>query len=68
MPGKDFFTNTEVSAASAATPSPAPAPVAESPSASTVYYNARLDPKNYLEGPLSTNAATRLRQMLARPG
>ncbi len=33
-----------------------------------VYYNARLDPKNYLEGPLSHNAATRLRQMLARPG
>lgn len=33
-----------------------------------VYYNPRLDPKNYLEGPLSLNAATRLRQMLARPG
>lgn len=32
------------------------------------YYNARLDPKNYLEGPLSTNPATRLRQLLARPG
>lgn len=32
------------------------------------YYNPRLDPKNYLEGPLSDNAATRLRQMLARPG
>ena len=32
------------------------------------YYNARLDPKNYLEGPLSHNPATRLRQMLARPG
>ncbi|KAF9012547.1 oxaloacetate acetylhydrolase [Cyathus striatus] len=32
------------------------------------YYNARLDPKNYLDGPLSANAATRLRQMLARPG
>ncbi|TFK44933.1 oxaloacetate acetylhydrolase [Crucibulum laeve] len=68
MPGKDFFTNTEVSAAPTAAPPPAPAPVAESPSVSTVYYNARLDPKNYLEGPLSTNAATRLRQMLARPG
>jgi hypothetical protein len=27
-----------------------------------------LDPKNYLEGPLSVNPATRLRQMLARPG
>lgn len=33
-----------------------------------VYYNARLDPKNFLEGPLSLNPATRLRQMLARPG
>lgn len=33
-----------------------------------VYYNARLDPKNYLDGPLSWNPATRLRQMLARPG
>ena len=33
-----------------------------------VYYNARLDPKNFLEGPLSPNAATRLRQLLARPG
>ncbi len=33
-----------------------------------VYYNARLDPKNYTEGPLSPIASTRLRQMLARPG
>ncbi|KAF7351045.1 Phosphoenolpyruvate pyruvate domain-containing [Mycena sanguinolenta] len=33
-----------------------------------VYYNARLDPSNYMEGPLSCNPATRLRQMLARPG
>lgn len=32
------------------------------------YYNPRLDPKNYLDGPLSTNPATRLRQLLARPG
>ncbi|KAJ7772057.1 oxaloacetate acetylhydrolase [Mycena maculata] len=32
------------------------------------YYNARLDPSNYMDGPLSTNPATRLRQMLARPG
>ena len=32
------------------------------------YYNPRLDPANYREGPLSVNAATRLRQMLARPG
>lgn len=41
---------------------------AESSSSSPVYYNARLDPKNFLEGPLSCNPATRLRQMLARPG
>ncbi|KAF7362296.1 Oxaloacetate acetylhydrolase [Mycena venus] len=34
----------------------------------TVYYNARLDPVNYLDGPLSDNPPTRLRQMLARPG
>ena len=33
-----------------------------------VYVNPRLDPKNYLEGELSVNPATRLRQMLARPG
>ena len=37
-------------------------------SAPTRYYNARLNPMNYMEGPLSTNPATRLRQMLARPG
>ena len=35
---------------------------------SDVYYNPRYDPKNFLEGPLSLNPATRLRQMLARPG
>jgi hypothetical protein len=39
----------------------------QSPS-SNVYYNPRLDPTNYLDGPLSWNPATRLRQMLARPG
>jgi len=33
-----------------------------------VYYNPRLDPKRFLDGPLSENPATRLRQMLARPG
>jgi len=33
-----------------------------------VYYNPRLDPQNYLDGPLSWNPSTRLRQMLARPG
>ena len=40
----------------------------EKPFSSNVYYNPRLDPKNYLEGPLSWDPATRLRQMLARPG
>ncbi|KAF9047443.1 oxaloacetate acetylhydrolase [Panaeolus papilionaceus] len=35
---------------------------------SKVYYNPRLDPKNFLDGPLSNNPATRLRQLLARPG
>jgi len=33
-----------------------------------VYDNPRLDPKRFLDGPLSDNPATRLRQMLARPG
>ncbi|KAJ7496860.1 oxaloacetate acetylhydrolase [Mycena latifolia] len=32
------------------------------------YYNTRLDPSNYMDGPLSSNPATRLRQLLARPG
>ncbi|KAJ7876143.1 phosphoenolpyruvate pyruvate domain-containing protein [Mycena olivaceomarginata] len=36
--------------------------------ATGVYYNARLDPANYMDGPLSCHPATRLRQMLARPG
>ena len=40
----------------------------EQPLSSDVYYNPRLDPENYLDGPLSWNPATRLRQMLARPG
>lgn len=60
MPGLDYFSNnTTVAQASS-----------ESNDFMTngVYYNSRLDPKNYLEGPLSDNPATRLRQMLARPG
>ncbi|KAF9529722.1 oxaloacetate acetylhydrolase [Crepidotus variabilis] len=32
------------------------------------YYSPRLDPKNFLEGLLSPNPSTRLRQLLARPG
>ena len=70
MPGLDYFSKSENGAAPAAAAPAADvnteAPV-EAPR-SNVYYNARLDPKNYLEGPLSHNAATRLRQMLARPG
>ncbi|KAJ3572107.1 hypothetical protein NP233_g3302 [Leucocoprinus birnbaumii] len=65
MPGLDYFTN-NISAV---------APQLASSVATTgdymtngVYCNPRLDPKNYLEGPLSHNPATRLRQMLARPG
>ncbi|KAF9491093.1 Phosphoenolpyruvate/pyruvate domain-containing protein [Pleurotus eryngii] len=56
-PALDYFTKS-----STQTPVASPAP------SDGVYYNARLDPKNYLEGPLSENPATRLRQMLARPG
>ena len=44
------------------------APVPRGLASPTAYYNPRLDPKNFLEGPLSWNPATRLRQMLARPG
>lgn len=42
--------------------------VKEQGPSSGVYHNPRLDPKNYLDGPLSWNPSTRLRQMLARPG
>jgi hypothetical protein len=63
-----------------ATPAPEPAQIAvngtesasdgipAAPAQSEWYYNARLDPKNFLEGELSHNPATRLRQLLARPG
>ncbi|KAF9529724.1 oxaloacetate acetylhydrolase, partial [Crepidotus variabilis] len=61
MPGVEYFPGS----APATAPAPVVAPAAEKPG---VYYNARLDPKNYLEGPLSPIASTRLRQMLARPG
>lgn len=52
-------------------PSESPSPTRSSFSSDDeheVYYNPRLDPKNFLNGPLSHNPATRLRQMLARPG
>ena len=81
MPGLDFYKTPESSGPAVVAPIPV-TPVAESnrrapfivtPSPETplktgVYYNPRLDPKNFLEGPLSWDPATRLRQMLARPG
>jgi hypothetical protein len=77
-PGLDFFKSSDsssdvpvvqispdaepedISVSKSAAPEAAPRP--------GVYYNSRLDPKNFLEGELSVDAATRLRQMLARPG
>ncbi|KAJ7061508.1 Pyruvate/Phosphoenolpyruvate kinase-like domain-containing protein [Mycena amicta] len=38
------------------------------PIPSPAYYNPRFDPRNFLDGPFSSDPATRLRQMLARPG
>lgn len=76
MPGLELFGSSE-SSAPAPTVVEVPASSAsslhsveteEAPRNPGVYYNARLDPKNFLEGPLSLNPATRLRQMLARPG
>ncbi|KAF4563213.1 hypothetical protein EYR40_007079 [Pleurotus pulmonarius] len=63
-PALDYFTNSQAAPA----PAPVAEPSAEQSSKPSVYYNARLDPKNFLEGPLSDNPSTRLRQMLARPG
>ncbi|KAH9920900.1 oxaloacetate acetylhydrolase [Fomitopsis serialis] len=78
MPGFEFTRESEQTQFAIQTQ---PAPSADTPPSSEpaspisgdaprhdVYYNPRLDPKNYLEGPLSSNPATRLRQMLARPG
>lgn len=56
------------SAAQAQLQAQADVPVVDASGTPNVYYNPRLDPKNYLDGPLSPNPATRLRQMLARPG
>ena len=62
-------TTTTTTNGSATVPVPVPADVAvDGPAERNVYYNPRLDPKNFLEGPLSLNPSTRLRQMLARPG
>ena len=81
MPGLELFGSSETTTAAAPTTIVEVPPVAssassvhsveteeEAPRNPGAYYNARLDPKNFLEGPLSLNAATRLRQMLARPG
>ncbi|KAH0829086.1 Phosphoenolpyruvate/pyruvate domain-containing protein [Lanmaoa asiatica] len=80
MPGLDFYKTPEpivatvtvavpetpIEESSRATVVATPAP--EVPLKAGAYYNPRLDPKNFLEGPLSWDPATRLRQMLARPG
>ena len=49
-------------------PAALPEPTSQELDITKEYQNPRLDPKNYLEGPLSPNPATRLRQLLARPG
>ena len=67
MPGLDLFNSETTVPTSTVVEIPAE-PVEAAPSGPGVYYNARLDPKNFLEGPLSVDPATRLRQMLARPG
>ncbi|KAI0321333.1 phosphoenolpyruvate pyruvate domain-containing protein [Amylostereum chailletii] len=66
-PGMDYTRAPEEIVFASPAPTNVAEPLASAPS-STVYYNPRLDPKNFLEGPLSLNPATRLRQMLARPG
>jgi hypothetical protein len=70
-PAPDYFTKTATNtqAERARRVAEPPRPIqAESSNSKPVYHNPRLDPKNYLEGRVSTNPATRLRQMLARPG
>ena len=75
MPGLELFASSEPVKTTTVVEVPTSEPVTpvseeiiDGPVKSGVYYNPRLDPKNYLEGPLSLNPATRLRQMLARPG
>lgn len=68
-PAPDYFTKTSVKAERPRRAAEPQRPTQEESSPSkAVYSNPRLDPANFLEGPLSTNPATRLRQMLARPG
>lgn len=75
MPGLELFGSSETAQPTTVVEVPSSevsTPVSETngdaPRSPGAYYNPRLDPKNYLEGPLSLNPATRLRQMLARPG
>lgn len=80
MPGLDFYKTPESNGTAVAaavpetpieeynTPAVIATPSPQAPLKAGVYYNPRLDPKNFLEGPLSWDPATRLRQMLARPG
>lgn len=58
-PGLDFYTPTTYQAAPGLPAAPVVV-VASQPEKTTTepYYNERLDPKNYLEGPLSWNPAT----------
>ncbi|KAF8070716.1 Pyruvate/Phosphoenolpyruvate kinase-like domain-containing protein [Lyophyllum atratum] len=70
-PALDYFTNANGTATQTQNERATHANVAEPlayPLDNAAYYNPRLDPANYLDGPLSSNPATRLRQMLARPG
>jgi len=67
MPGLDLLTNSNDIVTSPEIASEIPINFVEN-IVDHVYCNPRLDTKNYLEGPLSYNPATRLRQMLARPG
>lgn len=70
MPGLDIPSSTPAeTVAPVAAAAPVETRVTEAPGyVNGKYYNARLDPKNFLEGELSWNPSTRLRQMLARPG
>ncbi|KAG1802926.1 phosphoenolpyruvate pyruvate domain-containing protein [Suillus plorans] len=75
-PGLDFFKSSDSSEAPVVQVSPdepedkgtSQSPAPQAARKADVYYNPRLDPENFLEGELSPDAATRLRQMLARPG
>lgn len=67
-PALDYFTSNKAAFVQSQNENQAAPHLPDSPCEDETYYNARLDPVNYLEGPLSSNPATRLRQMLARPG